>query len=50
MNQISTLGQLLEINIGANCTLRYLKAGAGKPLILMHTIRTQLDYFQEVIP
>jgi pimeloyl-ACP methyl ester carboxylesterase len=50
MNQISTLGQLLEINIGANCTIRYLKAGAGKPLILMHTIRTQLDYFQEVIP
>lgn len=45
MNQISTLGQLIEIDIGDNCTLRYLKAGTGKPLILMHTIRTQLDYF-----
>lgn len=50
MNQISKLGQLLEIDLGANCTLRYLKAGSGKPLILMHTIRTQLEYFQEVIP
>lgn len=50
MNQISTLGQILEIDLGANCKLRYLKIGTGKPLILMHTIRTQLDYFQEVIP
>lgn len=50
MNEIAMLGQLLEIDLGANCTLRYLKAGSGKPLILMHTIRTQLEYFQEVIP
>lgn len=50
MNQIAMLGQLLEIDLGANCTLCYLKAGSGKPLILMHTIRTQLEYFQEVIP
>jgi pimeloyl-ACP methyl ester carboxylesterase len=50
MNKISTLGQLLEIDLGSNCKLSYLKTGAGKPLILMHTIRTQLDYFHEVIP
>lgn len=50
MNKISTLGQLLEIDLGSNCKLSYLKTGSGKPLILMHTIRTQLDYFQEVIP
>jgi pimeloyl-ACP methyl ester carboxylesterase len=50
MNNISTLGQLLEIELGANCKLSYLKAGSGKPLILMHTIRTQLEYFHEVIP
>src|SRR5690606_7291935 len=30
--------------------LRYLKAGDGPPLLLMHTIRTQLDYFEAVIP
>ena len=30
--------------------LRYLTAGTGSPLILMHTVRGQLDYFQRVIP
>lgn len=30
--------------------LRYFAAGTGPPLMLMHTVRTQLDYFQRVIP
>jgi pimeloyl-ACP methyl ester carboxylesterase len=30
--------------------LRYLTAGSGPALVLIHTIRTQLDYFQRVIP
>jgi len=30
--------------------LRYYTAGTGLPLVLMHTVRTQLDYFQRVIP
>jgi pimeloyl-ACP methyl ester carboxylesterase len=30
--------------------LRYLKAGSGSALILLHTVRTQLDHFQLVIP
>ena len=30
--------------------LRYLKAGSGPALILLHTVRTQLDHFQLVIP
>ncbi|MDT5348242.1 MAG: hypothetical protein QOH91_1529, partial [Mycobacterium sp.] len=30
--------------------LRYYTAGTGSPLVLMHTVRTQLDYFQLVIP
>ena len=30
--------------------LRYLKAGAGPNLVLLHTLRTQLDIFQKVIP
>src|SRR5215813_11297520 len=29
---------------------RYLKTGSGPPLILLHTVRTQLDHFQLVIP
>jgi pimeloyl-ACP methyl ester carboxylesterase len=30
--------------------LRYYTAGTGPPLVLLHTVRTQLDYFQLVIP
>src|SRR5436309_14324724 len=30
--------------------LRYCTAGTGRPLVLMHTVRGQLDYFQRVIP
>jgi pimeloyl-ACP methyl ester carboxylesterase len=30
--------------------LRYLEVGEGPPLVLLHTVRTQLDYFQLVIP
>jgi pimeloyl-ACP methyl ester carboxylesterase len=30
--------------------LRYYTAGTGAPLLLMHTVRTQFDYFQRVIP
>jgi hypothetical protein len=30
--------------------LRYYTAGTGPPVVLTHTVRTQLDYFQRVIP
>jgi pimeloyl-ACP methyl ester carboxylesterase len=30
--------------------LRYIKAGEGPNLVLLHTLRTQLDIFQKVIP
>jgi pimeloyl-ACP methyl ester carboxylesterase len=30
--------------------LRYFAAGQGPPLVLLHTVRTQLDYFQRVVP
>ena len=30
--------------------LRYFTAGTGPPLVLLHTVRTQLDYFQRVLP
>jgi pimeloyl-ACP methyl ester carboxylesterase len=30
--------------------LRYFTAGTGPPLVLLHTVRTQLDYFQRVVP
>jgi pimeloyl-ACP methyl ester carboxylesterase len=31
-------------------SLRYIKVGQGPPLVLLHTLRTQLDMFQKVIP
>jgi pimeloyl-ACP methyl ester carboxylesterase len=30
--------------------LRYVVAGSGPPLVLLHTLRSQLDLFQRVIP
>jgi pimeloyl-ACP methyl ester carboxylesterase len=30
--------------------LRYITVGSGPPLVLLHTLRTQLDMFQKVIP
>ncbi|MGY1497060.1 alpha/beta fold hydrolase [Streptomyces sp. QTS52] len=31
-------------------TLRYLKAGTGAPLVLLHTLRTQAEHFRHLIP
>ncbi len=31
-------------------TIRYLRVGTGPPLVLVHTIRTQLDYFEKPVP
>lgn len=50
MKNLSNIGTISEIKINENGSLRYLKTGHGDPLILMHTIRTQLDYFENVIP
>ena len=38
------------IKLSNGFSLRYLRAGRGRPLVLLHTIRTQLDYFQKVLP
>ncbi|MET8074756.1 alpha/beta hydrolase [Streptomyces sp. NPDC005303] len=35
---------------GREGTLRYLKAGAGAPLVLLHTVRTQAEHFRRLIP
>ena len=39
---------LLRISNGL--ALRYEKTGEGPPLVLMHTIRTQLEYFRSLAP
>jgi pimeloyl-ACP methyl ester carboxylesterase len=47
----SPSGDIEYATLADGTRLRYLKAGAGRtPLILVHTVRTQLDHFQFVIP
>ena len=50
MQDLSKIGTIAELEIDKQRTIRYLKSGKGQPLVLIHTIRTQLDYFEYVIP
>jgi pimeloyl-ACP methyl ester carboxylesterase len=43
-------GDVHFLTLANESRVRYMKAGAGPPLVLLHTVRTQLDYFQLVIP
>src|SRR5262245_12923504 len=38
-----------HVDVGGN-TLRYIKTGNGPVLVLLHTLRTQLDLFEKVVP
>lgn len=38
------------IQISDTLSLRYQRTGEGPPLVLMHTIRTQLEYFRSLAP
>jgi pimeloyl-ACP methyl ester carboxylesterase len=46
----SPSGEIEFLTLADGTRLRYLKTGSGPPLILLHTVRTQLDHFQLVIP
>src|SRR4029079_18257839 len=37
------------VEVGGN-RLRYIKSGTGPALVLLHTLRTQLDLFEKVVP
>src|ERR1043165_5673482 len=39
--------QTIEID---GTKLRYIKTGKGPVLVLLHTLRTQLDLFEKVVP
>ena len=43
-------GQVMFFHRADGSRLRYLVAGTGPPLVLLHTVRTQLDYFQRAVP
>ena len=44
------IGQVRQIALPNGFCLRYLRDGTGPPLLLLHTARSQLDYFQRLIP
>ena len=37
------------VEVGGNM-LRYIKSGKGPTLVLLHTLRTQLDLFEKIVP
>jgi pimeloyl-ACP methyl ester carboxylesterase len=43
-------GEIAFLTLADGTHLRYLKTGTGPALVLLHTLRTQLDYFQRLIP
>jgi pimeloyl-ACP methyl ester carboxylesterase len=43
-------GEIEYATLSDGTRLRYLKNGSGPTLLLLHTVRTQLDHFQLVIP
>jgi pimeloyl-ACP methyl ester carboxylesterase len=38
-----------SVEVGGN-KLRYIKSGTGPALVLLHTLRTQLDLFEKLVP
>ena len=38
------------LRISDKLSLRYVKLGEGPALVLLHTIRTQLEYFRDLAP
>ena len=43
-------GESALLQISDHLSLRYEKSGNGPPLLLLHTIRTQLEYFRALAP
>src|SRR5882757_3904612 len=41
--------QIQYLDLG-DATVRYIKTGAGPNLLLLHTLRTQLDLYEKIVP
>lgn len=44
----SSAPEFLQLDNGM--TVRYVSSGDGPPLVLLHTIRTQLEYYERLVP
>jgi pimeloyl-ACP methyl ester carboxylesterase len=42
--------EVAHVALPSGFTLRYVQRGEGPVIVLMHTLRTQLDYFEAVVP
>jgi pimeloyl-ACP methyl ester carboxylesterase len=49
-NQPSPAPETALLKISEDVALRYEKTGHGTPLLLLHTIRTQIEYFRVLAP
>ncbi len=49
-NGKSVCGQPTLVKISDKLSLRYVMSGNGPPLVLLHTVRTQLEYFRALAP
>ncbi len=45
-----TTSHTIASRSGRGGQLRYLRAGTGAPLVLLHTVRTQAEHFRQLIP
>lgn len=45
-----TSGETKYLQLPNGAQIRYIEAGEGQPLVLLHPLRGQLDYFQRLIP
>jgi pimeloyl-ACP methyl ester carboxylesterase len=45
-----TSGETKYIDLPNGARVRYIEAGEGQPLVLLHPLRGQLDYFERLIP
>src|SRR5215217_1513133 len=43
-------GEIGHVALSGGARVPYLSVGSGPPMVLLHTVRTQLDHFQLVIP
>ena len=48
--QLSAVKDPVLLKLSDKLSLRYEKSGSGPPLLLLHTIRTQLEYFRALAP